>query len=75
MWQDHAALELAQRHWEAGLSIDRRLELLAEMLDICRALGILPYRDPWCGVDEKVRLARALKQPWLPPRQTCSGPR
>jgi|GEM_PF-2845533 len=75
MRHDHAALELAQRHWEAGLSIDRRLELLAEMLDICRALGILPYRDPWCGVDEKVRLARALKQPWLPPRQACSGPR
>ncbi|GBD14100.1 hypothetical protein HRbin24_02150 [bacterium HR24] len=75
MRHDHSVLERAQRHWEAGLSIDRRLELLAEMLAVCRAVGVLPCRDPWHGIDEKLRLARAFKEPWLAAGQACSGPR
>lgn len=73
--QDYRAVAEEQRQADLARSVAERLEALGHVLETCRSLGLLPRPDPWEGVEEKVRLARALKKPWLPDQAASTGPR
>ena len=62
MIQNEDAFMKWENHWVAGdhLSLEKKFRILDGMYREARTLGVFPPKDPFEGLDQKIKFAKAL---------------